>query len=91
MVQFTPFLTLLNTKKTSKETKKGGTFDVKEVKEILVSYEDGSTRALKKGISLDLISPESAVIDCKDLSDEDILTFITILAEIGRQKGIIPN
>lgn len=89
MVNFTPFITALNKKNNTKKENKGGEFEVKEVTEIKISYEDGSSRTLKKGIALDLLSPTEALVDCKNLEDDDILAFMEILREVARQKRII--
>ena len=93
MVNFTPFITALNKKtiqkNNTKKENKEGEFEVKEVTEIKISYEDGSSRTLKKGIALDFLSPTEALVDCKNLEDDDILTFIEILREVARQKRII--
>lgn len=63
----------------------------KIVRNITVTYEDGSTRVLKRGLALDLLNEDQAALDCTNLKDEDILTFLSVLVSVGKDKGIIPE
>ena len=80
----------LKTKESIVEPEKEVLVD-RNVEEILVTYDDGTKRTLQRGLALDLLSAEQAMLDCKNLKDEDILTFIDVLISVGKEKGLFKD
>lgn len=63
--------------------------DIKKVRNIIVTYEDGSCRTIKHGISADVISEDNMILYHTNCTDEQFLSILGGLIQIGKDKGII--
>lgn len=61
----------------------------KIVKEIKVTYTDGTSRVLKSGIALDILNEEELQVDETNLKNEDILKFLDVLIGYAKEKDLI--
>lgn len=61
----------------------------KIVKEIKVTYTDGTSRILKSGLALDVLNEEELQVDETNLKDEDILKFLDVLISYAKEKDLI--
>lgn len=63
--------------------------DTKIVKDIIVTYDDGSCRTVKHGIAAEAISDEQILLDYANCTDEHYFTILSALVQLGKEKGII--
>lgn len=63
--------------------------DIKNVRNNIVTYEDGSCRTIKYGIAADVVSEDNMILDHTNCTDEQFLSILGGLIQIGKDKGII--
>lgn len=63
--------------------------NTKTVKDIIVTYDDGSSRTIKHGIAAEAISDEQIILDYANCTNEHYLTILSVLVQFGKEKGII--
>lgn len=62
------------------------------VKEIIVTYEDGSSRTIKHGFAVEAFpEQDKCLLDYKDCTDQNLLKSVCALAELVKEKGLITS
>ena len=60
------------------------------VKEIIVTYEDGSARTIKHGFATEAVPEEKEIrLDYKNCTDDQFLNIVCGLAELAKEKGLL--